>query len=921
VTVFIDHYSRFSFVYLQQQLSSEETVKAKAAFEAYSRSVGVKKLVPSDQLESTTRPRLISQLKGRATRRRYRRVMVFIDHYSLFSFVCPQQQLSLEKTVKVMTGFESYSRLVRNKDGQYHADSGRLTENGFLTAAAESNQSTFLGRVNAHSPARTQIRHTTHKWTNMTDKHQWPYAPMPAIDPSTLGNNAPSFEGDNASSSKGDTERVSEGAVILVSNEGETPPPGSVTNEEILPPEQPVPTPSVAPPPKHSPPAPPTVSRSGCTVRPQLPSPAVDGLYKEILPIEQPAPHPGSPAPPTVDEEQSESPQHSPPATETVGKSGWDSKAPKWLTSTLFGQPPICSQWKELRNLRGRHASANTNIKSPVLEGASQPTQEPPVLMGASQLPTLEGASQPTFEGASQLQTIEKVEQRPLSEGAVVPTVDEGEPLPPDDDHWEPTKKKMVPEGETTLPTILAIMKRKKQIVTKNTYKWKSQLNQGGHNKVVAERHYSEYYVPLPARSTIRLFLILAILHRWKTRRIESVNACLQAPAPREKFTELAKSVPLNQLQLINSNQKDLTLLDMDGNQQPSPRTKNNPSQPTELARTDMDGATFSAYCECCWNMIEKLNFPGQTTQDSILYQVHQCNQPMSEPREDSHSVANRQIGRYLLPAMRERVIISKPNPNKPFGCFINTELSADPDATRYLTECCNDKYKVGDPYCWSSKLISQVAIMALNLATRQLKSIMYLLEQLDGTYFRSVSTPNIHRNKPFEENSAVLKIARATKVQPRTRHINASCHRYDSTSPRGASLSFQSYPKIGRQACSLTPVNSRSLRSIASQTSVGNHSLDHIKRGSVSCAGADRRPARYGVYDSHTDRYTFSANTSDHILYTTLHVPLSFISNSIHATIVFIIQTGDPHGRHQRSRHRDLANGRDRVDVHQFTI
>jgi hypothetical protein len=71
----------------------------------------------------------------------------------------------------------------------------------------------------------------------------------------------------------------------------------------------------------------------------------VDGLHKEIPPTKQPAPQPaGSPAPPTVDEEQSESPQHSPPATETVGKSGWDSKAPQWLTSTLFGQSRICSQ-------------------------------------------------------------------------------------------------------------------------------------------------------------------------------------------------------------------------------------------------------------------------------------------------------------------------------------------------------------------------------------------------------------------------------------------------------------------------------------------------------------------------------------------------------------------------------------------------
>ena len=41
-TVFVDHFSRFTFVYLQKTLTSDETVKAKKAFEAYSRSLNVR---------------------------------------------------------------------------------------------------------------------------------------------------------------------------------------------------------------------------------------------------------------------------------------------------------------------------------------------------------------------------------------------------------------------------------------------------------------------------------------------------------------------------------------------------------------------------------------------------------------------------------------------------------------------------------------------------------------------------------------------------------------------------------------------------------------------------------------------------------------------------------------------------------------
>jgi transposase InsO family protein len=41
-TVFVDHFSRLGYVYLQQSLSSEDTMKAKASFEAFASTYGVK---------------------------------------------------------------------------------------------------------------------------------------------------------------------------------------------------------------------------------------------------------------------------------------------------------------------------------------------------------------------------------------------------------------------------------------------------------------------------------------------------------------------------------------------------------------------------------------------------------------------------------------------------------------------------------------------------------------------------------------------------------------------------------------------------------------------------------------------------------------------------------------------------------------
>jgi hypothetical protein len=40
-TVFVDHLSRLGYVNMQQQLTSDETVEAKHAFEAFARSQGV----------------------------------------------------------------------------------------------------------------------------------------------------------------------------------------------------------------------------------------------------------------------------------------------------------------------------------------------------------------------------------------------------------------------------------------------------------------------------------------------------------------------------------------------------------------------------------------------------------------------------------------------------------------------------------------------------------------------------------------------------------------------------------------------------------------------------------------------------------------------------------------------------------------
>ena len=64
-------------------------------------------------------------------------------------------------------------------------------------------------------------------------------------------------------------------------------------------------------------------------------------------------------------------------------------------------------------------------------------------------------------------------------------------------------------------------------------YKWKAQLNLGGH-KMKPGEHYEigHTYAPVLSWMTIRLFLVLAILQGWKTRQLDFVLAYPQAPVP-----------------------------------------------------------------------------------------------------------------------------------------------------------------------------------------------------------------------------------------------------------------------------------------------------------------------------------------------------------------------------------------------------
>jgi hypothetical protein len=110
-------------------------------------------------------------------------------------------------------------------------------------------------------------------------------------------------------------------------------------------------------------------------------------------------------------------------------------------------------------------------------------------------------------------------------------------------DHWELVSKKKVPKGVRILDAVWA-MKRKRNIKTREIYKWKARLNVHGGQQEKGVNFW-ETYSPVVNWFSIRLLLAKALLHNWHTRQIDFVLAYPQADIETELFMKLPAGIEL----------------------------------------------------------------------------------------------------------------------------------------------------------------------------------------------------------------------------------------------------------------------------------------------------------------------------------------------------------------------------------------
>jgi hypothetical protein len=108
-------------------------------------------------------------------------------------------------------------------------------------------------------------------------------------------------------------------------------------------------------------------------------------------------------------------------------------------------------------------------------------------------------------------------------------------------DHWEVWAKCDVPAGQDILPAVWAF-KRKRRIDTRAVYKYKARLNIHGGMQTHGV-NYWETYSPVVNWFSIRLALILALLFGWHTRQIDFVLAFPQADVECDLFMQLPRGV------------------------------------------------------------------------------------------------------------------------------------------------------------------------------------------------------------------------------------------------------------------------------------------------------------------------------------------------------------------------------------------
>ncbi len=105
--------------------------------------------------------------------------------------------------------------------------------------------------------------------------------------------------------------------------------------------------------------------------------------------------------------------------------------------------------------------------------------------------------------------------------------------------NWIVVDRSKLATNVKVLPAVWA-MRRKRDLVTGEVVKWKARLNVDGSKQVYGE-NYWETYAPVASWASIRLIMCMAAKHNWKTKQLDFVQAYPQAPVETDIYIDIPK--------------------------------------------------------------------------------------------------------------------------------------------------------------------------------------------------------------------------------------------------------------------------------------------------------------------------------------------------------------------------------------------
>lgn len=499
-----------------------------------------------DQLQSTT-PGFIAQLKGLLTRRRYTAATIFVDHYSGYSYVHLQPDMTSDSTVAAKEAFEAHSKELGVTIESYHADNGRFADNAFIEAVRLARQTISYCAAHAHfqngkaekrirdlqEAARKQLLHAIARWPEVITFHLWPYALRHANNirnnlPDSINGSSPldrySKSGVQANLSNfhafgcpvyalhsslqdgnsvpkchsrsrlgvhlGQSPRHAR-TVSLVMNltTGHVSPLFHVRHDEYFE-----------------------------TVRPDAGNATTQSHWQQLAVLTNILPKA------TLRE------------TRSIERKRTKEALPSDSDITLSEKPPTN---KDLPTMLRR--STRTTRKPDLLTYSAEHDA-----LHQCDYSTQEQMSDPIAFLSNQKDTLyyHEAMRAPDRDHFIEAMIQEVN-THVSKGHWNLIAKTEVPSNTKVLDAVWS-MKRKRDILTQEVYKWKARLNVHGGQQQYGVNYY-DTYSPVVQWQSIRLFLEMALLNKWHTRQIDFITAYPQADIEFDLYMKLPEASPTHQ--------------------------------------------------------------------------------------------------------------------------------------------------------------------------------------------------------------------------------------------------------------------------------------------------------------------------------------------------------------------------------------